>query len=81
MVATGEADVAICTETAAAKVGDVDFVFMQTERLDMVVRKSRKNRKLVRAVKELTCAEGFCAVAEAVSGGDARRMGSIVFEC
>ncbi len=79
-VAKGFADVAICTEHEALSETGVTFLPMQTERLDLVVRKSRGNREFVKAIKRLTASDQLRELLLRLAGADCRNAGSIVYE-
>ena len=78
-VALGEADVAICTERAASLVAGVSFVPMQTERLDVVMRKTTGNRELIRIAKKVIVSQEMRLAFEH-TGGQCPRLGAVVYE-
>lgn len=78
-VAAGLADVAVCTEREAASSG-AEFVFMQEERVDFVVKKSARTRNLVRAAKKVFADDGFREQLARAGDMQTRRTGSVVYE-
>ena len=78
-VAAGAADVALVSEWQAKQTKGVEFLPMQNEWIDVVVRKTERTRPLVRAVKALSGDTRIRAELEAL-GFDAERLGSIVYE-
>ena len=78
-VARGEADVAICTERAAELAGNVAFVPMQSERLDVVVRKCEANRVLIRTLKGILKSNHMTRSFAGLDG-NRTRLGAIVYE-
>lgn len=80
MVASGGADVGVCTRQLAAQTRGVDYLAMQDEWLDVAVAKSPRTRPLVRAIVGLS--QDQQAKAELGDMGfDASRLGAIVYEC
>ena len=79
-VASGESDVTIGTAREAAMVEGLQFVPMQTEHLDIVVRKSPENRGLLRQVKRTAASESFRHVLESMPELSCGRLGAVRYE-
>ena len=79
-VATGVADVAIGTEREARGVSGVQFVPLQTEWVDLAVRKDPISRPVIRRLKEILAGERLRRDMEALQPCDAGKLGTIVYE-
>ena len=79
-VASDVADVAIGTEREARSVQGVDFVPLQMEWVDMVVRKKPSTRPVIRRLKEIMASGGLRSDLSALGACDVSRLGSIVYE-
>ena len=79
-VAGGVADVAIGTERETHGVSDVQFVPLQMEWVDLVVRKTPEARPAIKRLKELMSAEGLKQDIEALRPSDSSKLGVIVYE-
>lgn len=78
-VENGLADVALGNEKLARQFPDLDFVPLQTEWLDLTVRKSERTRDLVHALKDLTGRPAVHAVLGDL-GYDTAKTGVIIYE-
>lgn len=79
-VASGLADVAVCSEGEARGVPGVQFVPMQAERVDVVVRKCPRTRGFLKAAKGALAAGAFRETLSRATGADCSRTGSVVYE-
>ena len=78
-VAKGAAEAGVGTSNLAQATLGVDFLPMQNEWIDIVVKKSERTRSLVRAAKRLGDDPRVRRELEAL-GFDASRLGSIIYE-
>ena len=79
-VAAGVADVAIGCEREARAISGVEFVPMQDEWVDLVVRKSPETRSTLRWLKDLMAKDRFKQDMAALEPCDLSKIGSIVYE-
>ena len=79
-VASGAADVAIGTECEAGKVSGVQFVPMQVEWVDLVVRKTPEARPIIKVLKEMLSADRFRRDLGMLTPCDVSKLGVIVYE-
>ena len=79
-VASGIADVAIGTRREAQRVGDVSFVALQQEWVDLVIAKKPETRPYVRRISELLRDERFIRDTVTFGPSDLSKMGTIVYE-
>lgn len=78
-VANGRADVGIGIEKIA-KLIQVDFIPVVTERYDIVLLKTPENQPLIDAVKEILNAPDFQSEVAALGDYDASQMGQVMYE-
>ncbi|MEK8198550.1 MULTISPECIES: helix-turn-helix transcriptional regulator [Lysinibacillus] len=78
-VANGHADVGIGIEKMA-KLINVDFIPVVTERYDIVLFKSPENQPLIDLVKEILTAPDFQAEVAALGDYDISQMGQVMYE-
>lgn len=78
-VAKGAAEAGVGASNLAQATLGVDFLPMQNEWIDIVVKKSERTRSLVRAAKRLGDDPRVRRELEAL-GFDASRLGSIIYE-
>ncbi|MGY4796163.1 substrate-binding domain-containing protein [Lysinibacillus fusiformis] len=78
-VANGRADVGIGIEKIA-KLIQVDFIPVVTERYDMVLLKTPENQPLIDAVKEILNAPDFQSEVAALGDYDVSQMGQVMYE-
>ncbi|MFW2488810.1 substrate-binding domain-containing protein [Clostridium chromiireducens] len=79
-IARGEADFGLGSEKASYQVRDVEFVPLQKEQYDIVIRKEDLNIPGVNAVLDIVRSEGFKAEVSSLGGYDVSRIGEIVGE-
>ena len=79
-VASGLADVTIGTSREARRVKGVKFVPLQTEWVDLVVRKTPETRPYIRQISTLLTDERFRYDAQALAPCDLSKMGAIIYE-
>ncbi len=79
-VASGEADVGVGIEKAAAIVGQVDFIPLIEERYDLVMLKTAENLPWIHSLLDILRSEGFRKELQAIAGYDLARTGEILFE-
>ncbi|HWQ61080.1 MAG TPA: helix-turn-helix transcriptional regulator, partial [Negativicutes bacterium] len=77
-VARGEADVGLGTEKAAMQVREIDFVPLQQERYDMVIRREDAGRPQFQAVLAVLHSAAFRAEVAGMGGYDVSRMGEVM---
>lgn len=80
-VAAGAADVCVVSQRAATECPDLDFIPLQTETLELVVRKSRETRKLVRAIRKLADENVLVRLLNQLGYTQTDSSGAIVYEC
>ncbi|WP_342440774.1 helix-turn-helix transcriptional regulator [Lysinibacillus sp. FSL K6-0075] len=78
-VANGRADVGIGIEKIA-KLIQVDFIPVVTERYDIVLLKTPENQPLIDAVKEILNAPDFQSEVAALGDYDVSQMGQVMYE-
>jgi putative molybdopterin biosynthesis protein len=78
-VANGRADVGIGIEKIA-KLIQVDFIPVVTERYDIVLLKTPENQPLIDAVKEILNAPDFQSEVAALGDYDVSQMGKVMYE-
>lgn len=79
-VASGVADVAIGTEREAHGVSGVQFVPMQVEWVDLVVRKTPAMRPVIAKLKDVLACDRFRRDLSALTPCDVSKLGVIVYE-
>ncbi|TYQ18258.1 UNVERIFIED_CONTAM: putative molybdopterin biosynthesis protein [Acetivibrio alkalicellulosi] len=79
-VARGGADVAVGDEKMARQVEGIDFIPLQKERYELVVRKEDMNIPQTQVLLEILRSENFKMEFKGVSGYDIAEMGNIVAE-
>ena len=79
-VASGVADVAIGTEREARSVEGVDFVPLQTEWVDLVVRKNETTRPVISRLKDVLSGDRLRNDLHAFGSCDVSKLGVIVYE-
>lgn len=79
-VANGLADVAIGHEREALHVPGVEFVPLQNEWVDLVIRKNAKTRPLIRKVNDILSGTRMHNELSMLSPYDASKLGVIVYE-
>ncbi|MEQ8174374.1 MAG: helix-turn-helix transcriptional regulator [Syntrophomonadaceae bacterium] len=79
-VARGQADVGIGSEKASLQVKDIDFIPLQMERFEMVVKKEDSNQAWFEALMGIIRTPGFRAELEGIGGYELRELGQIITE-
>lgn len=79
-VARGEADMGIGNEKAAQQVKEVDFIPLQKERYDLVMKKEDYGKPHFKAVLEILRSSAFKLELEGIGGYDLNDTGKIVSE-
>jgi len=79
-VARGEADVGVGIEKAALQVSNVDFIPLQKERYDLVVRKEDLAKPHFQALWSILKSPAFQKEVSGIGGYDISRMGEIMGE-
>lgn len=80
-VSDGDADVGVAAEGIAESVEGVDFLPVQTEWVDLVVRKGEHNRSLVREAKRIASSDAIRGMLAGLGHTSTSQTGAIVYEC
>jgi putative molybdopterin biosynthesis protein len=79
-VARGEADVGIGTEKAALQVANIDFVPMQQERYDLVIRREDAGKPAFQAMLAILRSPDFQNELAGMGGYGLAQLGQIIAE-
>lgn len=79
-VAKGEADVGLGTERVTRQVDGLEFIPLQEERYDMVIRKDFMNSQEIRTMLPILASREFRREIEGISGNDYRDLGKVMAE-
>ncbi|MBS3976706.1 MAG: helix-turn-helix transcriptional regulator [Syntrophomonadaceae bacterium] len=79
-VARGEADVGVGNEKTGLQVKGVDFLPLQKERLDLIIKKEDLDKPAFEAIIEIIRSQKFKAELEGIGGYDLAQTGEIVAE-
>lgn len=79
-VARGGADIGIGNEKSSLQVNGVDFIPLQTERYDLVIKKEDFDKAPFKAVIEILRSSEFKMELEGIGGYDLKEIGKIVTE-
>ncbi|MCR1899570.1 helix-turn-helix transcriptional regulator [Irregularibacter muris] len=79
-VGRGEADVAVGIEKIASQVEGIDFIPLQKERYDLVIKKEDMQLPVVQAILEILASHEFQIEFKGIGGYDIKEMGNIVAE-
>lgn len=79
-VARGEADVGVGNEKAALQVENVDFVPLQKERYDLIIKKEDINTPAIQAVLEILSSKEFQLELQGIGGYDVSETGKIIMQ-
>lgn len=79
-VSAGKADVGIGCESAALNIQNIDFIPLQKEDYDMVVKKEDMKKAIYRVVYDIICSEEFKTQIQGLYGYDFGEIGTIVDE-
>jgi putative molybdopterin biosynthesis protein len=80
VVARGEADVGLGIEKAALQIKELDFIPLQQERYDLVIRKEDNAKQEFQALLSAIRSSGFKNEIQGMGGYDLRQTGQIVAE-
>lgn len=80
VIARGEADFGLGSEKASYQVKDIDFVPLEKEQYDLVIKKEDLNLPSIKAVLDIIRSQEFKAEVSSLSGYDVSRLGEIVGE-
>lgn len=75
----GEADVAVGSEKHSLPVPGIDFLFIQDESYDMVIRKEDFNQKPYKKMMEIIRSEEYQKEVAGLGGYDVKDMGKIIY--
>ena len=78
-VARGDADVGVGNEKAALQVNDIDFVPLQKERYDLIIKKEDLNTPPVQAVLEILNSKEFQLELLGIGGYDISETGKLTY--
>ncbi len=79
-VARGGADVGIGNEKSGLQVSGIDFIPLQKERYDLVIKKENLSKPPFQAVLEILNSHAFKMELEGIGGYDLSQMGKIIAE-
>lgn len=79
-VSEGEADLAIGTERVSRQIEGIDFIPLQEERFDLVIKKEMLQTEAVQKMLDILCAPAFYKEIAHFSGNDYRDLGKIIAE-
>ena len=79
-VARGEADVGLGIEKAALQVKELDFVPLQKERYDLIIRREDAEKPIFRALLTALRSQAFHNELRGMGGYDLSRTGEIMAE-
>jgi putative molybdopterin biosynthesis protein len=79
-VGRGDADVAVGSEKIARQVENVDFIPMQKERYDLVVKKEHLDTPEVATMLKILRSDRFQNEFKAIGGYDIRDIGKVMAE-
>jgi putative molybdopterin biosynthesis protein len=79
-VSRGGADVAVGQEKVASQIKDIDFIPLQKERYELVIKKEDYHTAPVQAILEILRSEEFRLEFEGIDGYYIEEMGNIIAE-
>ena len=79
-VAEGEADVAIGTERVSRQMEGIDFIPLQEERFDLIIKKERLETEPIQKMLAVLRSDAFRKEISHFSGNDYRDLGTIISE-
>jgi putative molybdopterin biosynthesis protein len=79
-VARGDADVGVGNEKAALQVENIDFVPIQKERYDLIIKKEDINTPAIQAVLEILKSKEFKLELQGIGGYDISETGKIIMQ-
>ncbi|MEN8076442.1 helix-turn-helix transcriptional regulator [Clostridioides difficile] len=77
-VARGDADVGIGNKKAAMQVDTIDFIPLQTERYDLIIKKSDLNNPIYQNIISILSSEKFKNELDGIGGYDLKDLGKII---
>lgn len=77
-VARGDADVGIGNKKAAMQVETIDFIPLQTERYDLIIKKSDLNNPIYQNIISILSSEKFKNELDGIGGYDLKDLGKII---
>jgi putative molybdopterin biosynthesis protein len=80
LIARGAADVGVGTERVFHQIDGLDYLPLQTERLELVIAKTRATARAIRAVRGFLGSEMFRSELIALPGYDFARLGAKLYE-
>lgn len=80
VVARGGADLGIGNEKACSQVQNIDFIPIQEEKYDMIIKKQDMNQPSIKAIMEIIQSEEFKMEVSGIGGYDISEMGDIIAE-
>lgn len=78
IVARGGADVALCDEKTASQVQNVEFIPLQTEQFDLVMRQENLERQPFNAMLEIIRSSEFKEIISGIGGYDLTETGKMI---
>lgn len=79
-VARGEADFGIGNEKTGLQVQDIDFLPIQKERYDLIIKKEDLDKPVYQAIIEIVRSEAFKAEISGIGGYDLEQTGEVIAE-
>lgn len=79
-VARGDADVGIGNEKVSKQVDNIDFIPLQKERYDLVIRKSDLNNQTYQHIVNILSSEEFKNEIKGLGGYDLKDIGKIMYQ-
>lgn len=79
-ISSGKADVAVGNEKIARQVDNIEFIPLQKERYDLVIRKENLNTKEIEILLKIIRSEAFKNEFERIGGYDTSDMGKVAAE-
>lgn len=77
-VGRGDADVGLGNKKAAMQVETIDFIPLQTERYDLVIKKSDLNNPIYKSIISILSSEKFKNELQGIGGYDLKDLGKII---
>ncbi|WKY47139.1 helix-turn-helix transcriptional regulator [Eubacteriaceae bacterium ES3] len=80
IVSRGGADLAVGQEKVALQMKNIDFIPLQKERYDLVIKKSDLNAPAIKAILEIIRSDEYRMEFEGITGYDISEMGNVIAE-
>lgn len=80
VISRGAADLGIGNEKASSQVSGIDFIPIQQEKYDIIIKKEDMNHPTVRAIMDILNSEEFKMEIVGIGGYDVSEMGKIISE-